>query len=79
MISEEKPETTYLDAIWLEQDGSRFLPTECQSKEAPTYCALDGERYILHEGETLLLHFRVPQTQVATTLWGHGFYIPVER
>ncbi|MCB9617965.1 MAG: hypothetical protein H6724_00785 [Sandaracinus sp.] len=74
-LSEEKPETTYLDAVALVVDGVRVDPRACESAAPPAYCVADGAYFVLREGEHLDLDFDVPPGGPAT-LEAHGYYRP---
>ncbi len=65
-LSEEKPETTYLDSVWLELDGERVDPD--------VSLAMDGRYEVLRNGESLELQFPLrPHTQAR--LVAVGYYV----
>ncbi|MEZ4252293.1 MAG: hypothetical protein R3B99_29115, partial [Polyangiales bacterium] len=74
-LSEEKPETTYLDAVALVVDGVHVVPRACESAAPPAYCIADGTYFVLREGERLDLDFDAPPGGPAT-LEAHGYYRP---
>lgn len=81
-LSEEKAETTYLDAVWLEGGGHTLRPRACDdSADAPTYCDEDSEDMILSEGETLRLEFDLPAGahEHRWELVATGYYIPTAQ
>jgi hypothetical protein len=74
-LSEEKPEVTYLDEVYLEVDDIRIPPRSCTGPSPrPAYCLADGEPFVLHEGETLDLVFdaNAPDAELHAT----GYYVP---
>ncbi|MEC7523567.1 MAG: hypothetical protein VYE22_27040 [Myxococcota bacterium] len=76
-LSEEKPETTYLDAVWVEVDGVRIAPAACETVDAPAYCVADGRYFELTEGETLDLQLERPDAPAAEAhLVALGYYRP---
>lgn len=76
-IVEEKLETTYLDAVWLEVDGVRVAPKACAAVPSLPYCAADGEYHVMNLGDVLELEFDAPAG--ARQLVARGYYIPVKR
>jgi len=73
-LSEEKPEVTYLDEIYLVVDGTRVAPTACRATPAPAYCVADHRYHVMAEGDTLELELDVPAGP--RSLFARGFYIP---
>jgi hypothetical protein len=71
-ISEEKQETSYLDAIWLEIVGTTALP------DVPALAAVDGERVTLGTGQYLDVTFRtdLPDGQYPAAVAATGYYVP---
>lgn len=74
-IKELKPETTYLDAVWVDVGGQRILPTSCGSDNRPAYCDADGRREIVKEGAQLALEFELSVGGQAT-VHATGYYLP---
>ena len=65
-LSEEKPETTYLDAVWLELDGQRVDPIEPM--------APDGRYEVMQRGDAIDLEFPLhPHTEAR--LVAVGYYV----
>lgn len=64
-LREEKPETTYLFAVWLEVDGARVDPAGFTP-------------LVLEQGDTVQLAFPVPALDRASSvsLWADGYYEP---
>ena len=77
-LSEEKPETTYLDAIHLSIDGAPVRPVTCQAARPPAYCESDGAYAVLPAGSELVLEFQLPATpgRPHLELWAEGHYLP---
>jgi hypothetical protein len=73
-LSEEKPEVTYLDEIYLDVDGARVAPASC-ADEVPAYCAADHVMFVLRPGETLDLDFAAAGGDLVAS----GYYVPVLR
>lgn len=74
-ISEEKPETTWIDAVRLHVDGRTLSPRACTDAKG-SLCAADGERFMLREGEHLDLVFDLPRGARSVTLEALGYYEP---
>jgi hypothetical protein len=76
-LSEEKDETTYLDAIAVELDGRRLLPMRC-AKGSDAVCAIDGRVQTLQTGETDVYRFAVPDDSACrrVILVANGHYEP---
>ncbi|MEQ1506048.1 MAG: hypothetical protein ABMB14_27700 [Myxococcota bacterium] len=72
-LAERKPETTYLDAVWLEVGGRRILPVGC-SADQPA-CAIDRVFDELRPGAVRTFEFDVP-VGGEPVLWAHGYYLP---
>jgi tetratricopeptide (TPR) repeat protein len=77
-ISEEKPEVTHLNAIWIVQNGEKILPSQC-SNDGPAYCALDRNYYLLEKGDSIELSFELLDANSPVELWGHGYYLPTYK
>lgn len=75
-LAEEKPEVTYLNAVRLQVDGRVLSPRAC-AEGRPAFCAADGERHVLREGEHLDLHFDLPDDAAHLELEAFGFYEPI--
>lgn len=78
VLAEEKQETTYLDAIWLQVGDQRVLPAQCEAAPLPAYCVADDRYFTLEQGQELELDFGSQSTSEAASLWAEGFYIPRE-
>lgn len=76
-LTEEKPEITHLDEIYLLVEDTPLHPRACASSPAPAYCAADHIPYTLHRGDTLDLHFDAP-ADADITLFARGYYLPTE-
>ncbi len=75
-LSEEKPEVTYVDELYLMVDDIRIPPRSCTgASPRPAYCLADGEPFVLREGETLDLAFDANAPDA--TLHATGYYVPV--
>ena len=74
-LSEQKPEVTYLDEVFLEVDGVRVEPQACRAAAAPAYCAADGRNHLMGEGDALDLQFVTPP-HAAARLVARGYYVP---
>ena len=75
-LSEEKPETTWLDAVVLEAGGQTVRPQACAKRQA-AFCEEDGRHRRLAPGETLDLVFKVrPGLKGPVHLWAAGHYRP---
>ncbi len=77
-VSEEKPETTYLDHIELQVDGVAYPPTACvdaaDARRRPAFCDADNAPHILREGRQIELTFDVPAGR--RELVATGYYVP---
>lgn len=73
-IAEEKPEITYLDAVWMSVDGARVSPRECEGSVLPLWCAADGKPFRLAEGHAIELTFDVMGEHLE--LMATGYYVP---
>ena len=83
-IAEEKAETSFLDAVHIEVDGARVLPSNCASEpgaDQPAYCRDDGVRHRLGQGDVLDLVFRPPPGTACggVVLRANGYYLPAPR
>ena len=65
-LSEEKPETTYLDAVWLELDGERVDPMQPM--------ATDGRYVVLNRGDAIELEFPL-HAHSRARLVAVGYYV----
>ncbi len=74
MLTEEKPEVTFLDAVHVEVDGQVILPRECIANATLPYCAADGTPHVMRFGDSLSLTFDAPAG--ARVLVAHGYYVP---
>ncbi len=81
-LSEEKQETTFLDAIHLDRGGAIELPRSCSSASPrPAYCELDGVYFTLRQGESLNLEFvgsDESEFNVGSDLVATGYYVPLD-
>jgi hypothetical protein len=75
-ISEEKPEITHLNAIWIVQNGQKILPKQCDTKQ-PEFCSIDRNYYRMERGDSIELDFELLDANSPVELWGHGYYVPV--
>tara|TARA_R110002073_G_scaffold140253_5_gene290734 strand:+ start:32834 stop:34498 length:1665 start_codon:yes stop_codon:yes gene_type:complete len=76
-IREEKPETTYLDAVYITIDDQRFFPLQCEGIKPPDYCLADGRFARIEAGDAIDLKFVIPTEQSGTAfVWAKGYYIP---
>jgi len=74
-LTEEKPEITFVDEIYLDVDGVRVAPAACVADPTLAYCTADGRYHVMVTGDALSLDF------VATTgmrqLFARGYYNPM--
>lgn len=77
-IAEEKPETTFLDELYLEVDGVVVRPAACAGDVAPAYCRADGVPLVLRQGDELAVELRLPAgaARRALRLMARGYYVP---
>lgn len=75
-VSEEKAETTFLEAIYIQIDGVAVSPDDCARSHAPAYCSADGEYFILEQGDSVELHFSLAAPADAPEVVATGFYEP---
>lgn len=78
-VSEEKPETTFLDSISLEVEGEEILPVACASvAPRPAYCEADHVMHVLEVGQALDLTFEIPRVsgRARANLVASGYYVP---
>jgi len=82
MLEERKAETTFLDAIWLEVDGQKILPTMCITSPMPSWCVADGTRHRIEQNESLKVIFSISNEHLTKTsqkggitLHATGYYI----
>jgi hypothetical protein len=80
-LAEEKPETTFLDAVYLRAGGTAVPAASCDASHGdalPPYCADDGRYHTLRTGESLLLLFELPDGSPCRNLElvADGFYRP---
>ena len=83
-IADEKAETSFLDAVHIEIDGARVLPTTCRAEpdaDQPAYCRDDGVHHRLGQGDALDLVFRPPPGTAcgSVVLRANGYYLPAPR
>lgn len=77
MLREERPEVTYLDALFAEVAGVRLDPVACQGQPAPPFCAADDVPLVLREGDALEVVFEVPPGLTGPLiLRARGYYVP---
>jgi len=81
-LREEKPETTYLDSVWLDLCGTRIAPTSCASAEGasrPDYCDADNVYDTFSRGESRKFIFDIPASSTcdSASLFAEGYYVPV--
>lgn len=74
-ISEEKPEVTFLDEVYVDVGGVRVEPRACSTAAPPAYCAADGVPYVLREGDVLDLDFAAT-VDGPTAVFARGYYVP---
>lgn len=68
-LAERKPETTFVDALWVEVDGARIEAVGC------AWCGDGGAPEVLVNGDTRELRFEVPVDR-PITVWARGYYVP---
>jgi hypothetical protein len=73
-LSEEKPEVTFLDEIYLEVGGERIAPRAC-GRESASYCESDTHMHVLEQGQTLELEFELPAGSGEPKLFARGYYL----
>jgi len=73
-LAEEKPETTYIDEVYVVVDGTRIAPKTCAQVPSPAYCFADGRYYVMVQGDTLDLDFAVAAG--TRSLFARGYYVP---
>ncbi len=79
-VREEKPETTYLDAVYLSVGEEIFLPRACDAPGAAPYCSEDGDFALIQPGGAIELEFVVPEEATGEAiLWAKGYYVPSTR
>lgn len=71
-LLELKPETTLLDAIFVEVNGVRVAPASCPGS---AWCTDDGTYETLHSHAGLDLVFPIPEAGTATVV-ADGYYLP---
>jgi hypothetical protein len=74
MLTEEKLEVTFIDAVHVEVDGQVIQPRECIGNSTLPYCAADGTSHVMRFGDSLSLTFDAPAG--ARVLVAHGYYVP---
>ncbi len=75
-IREEKPETTYLDAVYISVGEERFLPLACDGSNVPAYCSADGRVSRIESGDAIELEFALPKELSGRALmWAKGYYV----
>ena len=78
-LAEHKPETTYVDELYLRVGALRFAPRECLGpRAAEPECQADGRYRTLVRGETRAYHFELPPSLegLPATLVAEGYYLP---
>ena len=73
-LVEQKPETTYLDEVYLDVDGVRVAPRACAVVPSLPYCSADGNYHLMAIGDVLELEFDTPGGK--RELVARGYYIP---
>ena len=71
-ITEEKPEITLIDELYIEVGGQRVHPAACDADPSLAYCAADGRYFVMNTGDTLDLD--LPDGE--RTLFARGYYVP---
>ena len=76
-IAEEKPETSYIDEVFVRVGGVDYRPSSCRER-ASALCAADKDYAVLGEGETLELVFDLGEAAPASPieLFARGYYLP---
>ena len=74
-LTEEKPEVTFLDEIYLDVDGVRVAPATCKADPKLPYCAADGRYHVMSTGAVLPLVFEAEAGK--RTLFARGYYNPM--
>lgn len=78
-LAEEKPETTYLDEVFVLAGEQRIHPRACSEANPPAFCAPDGTPYLLRRGAALELTFALSDPFVRPVLFARGYYLPDAR
>jgi hypothetical protein len=74
-LAEEKPETTYLDDVYLRIDGEEIRPLDCDGGRG--HCRVDQAYTTLRRGQVLDLVFEIGDRRPRTVeLWATGYYVP---
>lgn len=74
-LTEEKPEVTFLDEIYLEVDGVRVSPAACIADPKLAYCSADERYHVMSTGAVLPLEFAGPKGK--RNLFARGYYNPM--
>lgn len=74
-LTEEKPEITFVDELYLEVDGARVPPKACVADPSLAYCAADGRYHVMTTGDRLRLEFDAKAG--GRNLFARGYYNPM--
>lgn len=82
-IAEEKPETTWLDAVYMQVGEDIVRPAMCVATSEEAMCEDDARYKVIERGEELLLEFHLPGESSRSsclaqdvTLHANGYYVP---
>jgi hypothetical protein len=75
-LTEEKPEITFVDELYLEVDGVRVAPKACGTDPTLAYCSADGRYHVMTRGDVLMLDFDAKPGM--RQLFARGYYTPVD-
>jgi hypothetical protein len=76
LVTEEKVEVTFLDALYVRAGGKTYWPTTCREANAPAYCRADGKAHVLRQGMTIDLEFAIPDGVEREAIIAEGYYLP---
>lgn len=76
LVTEEKVEVTFLDALYVRAGGEIYWPATCREANAPAYCLADGKAHVLRQGMTLDLEFAIPEGAEREAIIAKGYYLP---
>ena len=76
-LSEEKPERTFLDELYVIADGERILPDGCEMEAGvPAWCEADERAHVIEPDASISFTFSLGEGGArAVTLWARGYYI----
>jgi hypothetical protein len=74
-LTEEKPEITFVDELYLDVDGVRVPPKACVADPSLAYCAADGRYHVMTTGDRLRLEFDAKAGK--RNLFARGYYNPM--